>query len=146
MRVWPRGQAEVEKPAMPLDVELLDGRVRLEGYELRVVELPGGPVLELTLGWLPSAPLSETLKVSLRLVDAEGTPLTDAAGRPIAEDRFPIRQAALSRDWLPGELVRDVHYLPMPPEAGMAAILQVIVYDADTVVEEGRVELPLPAR
>ncbi|MDI9548293.1 MAG: hypothetical protein QM346_11915, partial [Chloroflexota bacterium] len=146
VRVWPRGQAEVEKPAMPLDVELLDGRVRLEGYELRVVELPGGPVLELTLGWLPSAPLSETLKVSLRLVDAEGTPLTDAAGRPIAEDRFPIRQAALSRDWLPGELVRDVHYLPMPPEAGMAAILQVIVYDADTVVEEGRVELPLPAR
>ena len=82
VRVWPRGQAEVEKPAMPLDVELLDGRVRLEGYELRVVELPGGPVLELTLGWLPSAPLSETLKVSLRLVDAEGTPLTEAQGGP----------------------------------------------------------------
>ncbi len=113
---------------------------------MRVVELPGGPVLELTLGWLPSAPLSETLKVSLRLVDAEGTLVTEAAGRPVVEDHFPIRQAALSRDWLPGELVRDVHYLPMPPEAGMAASLQVIVYDADTVVEEGRVELPLPAR
>ncbi len=146
VRVWLRGHAQVETPAMPLDVELLGGRARLEGYELRVVELPGGPVLELTLGWLPSAPLSETLKVSLRLLDAAGAPVTDAAGLPIIEDRFPVRQAALSRDWLPGELVRDVHYLPMPPDAGAAATLQVIVYDADTVAEAARVELPLPAR
>ncbi len=144
VRVWPRGQAEVEKPAMPLDAELLGGRVRLEGYELRVVYMPGGPVLELTLGWLPSEPLHETLKVSLRLVDAEGAPVTDVQGRLVVEDRFPIRQAASSRDWLPGELVRDVHYLSMPPNTGAVAALQVIVYDADTVAELARVGLPLP--
>lgn len=141
VRVWPRGRSAAGAPTLPLDVELLGGRMRLQGYELRTADLPGGAELELTLGWLPVAPITETLKVSLRLLGGDGAPVLDAHGRPVSADRFPIRRVAPSPMWLPGELIRDVHYLPVPPDA---VSVQVIVYDADTVAELARIELTLP--
>ena len=126
-----------------LAAELLDGRLRLEGYEVRVLDLPGGPVLELALGWLPVESVGRTIKVSLRPQDADGAPLIDASGQPLVADRFPILQVAPSTVWLPGELVRDVHHLHLPG-AAIPATVQVIVYDAETVDELGRFDLPVP--
>lgn len=143
VRVWPRGRSDVDPLHNPVDAELLNGRLRLQGYELRTVDLPGGPVLELTLGWLPTEPLEHMIKVSLRPLRADGEPLLDESGDPLTEDRFPIRQVAPSTAWLPGELVRDVHYLSMRNLATPASV-QVIVYDADTIAEYGRFELPVP--
>ena len=145
VRVWPRGRADADPPDGALDVELLDGQLRLQGYELRSLDLPGGPVLELTLGWLPVAQLDRTVKVSLRLLDETGAPVLDAEGEPVIEDRFPIRQVAKSSAWAPEELVRDVHTLPIPQRgSGESAAVQVIVYDADTVDELARFQLPVP--
>jgi hypothetical protein len=144
VRVWPRGRAETTPPFHSLDMELLEGRLRLQGYELHAVDLPGGPLLKLTLGWLPSAKLDRTVKVSLRLLDKSGAPVQDAAGAPVIEDRFPLHQVSPSTAWMAGELVRDVHYLPLPRRrSAPPAFVQVIVYDAETVGELARIELPI---
>jgi hypothetical protein len=48
--------------------------------------------------------------------------------------------------WVPGETVRDVYTLYLPPGAQSQPVtLQVIVYDAETVTEVGRWETVLPA-
>ena len=145
VRVWPRGAADVEPLPHPLDVELMDGRLRLQGYALRNMDVPGGSALELTLGWLPAAGIDRTVKVSLRLLDETGAPVLDADRNPVVEDRFPILQLAPSSAWPAGTLVRDVHILSVPGRRSAApAALQVIVYDAHTVDELARFQLPIP--
>jgi hypothetical protein len=89
--------------------------------------------------------LAETLKTSIRLLAADGTPLAYADGSPAVFDQFPLRQVALTPSWLPGELVRDVYTFYMPPAAAPAT-LQVILYDADTLAEAGRWEIQIPER
>ena len=97
----------------------------------------------LTLYWLPAAPITQTLKVSLRLVQPDGAPLHRPDGAPAVEDRFPLRQVAPTTAWLPGETVRDVHEIALPATIPAGARLQVIVYDADTLAEVGRFEVDL---
>ena len=142
VRVWPRGQSRAQPPDNPLDMELENGGLRLQGYSTRVLSLPGGPVLELTLGWLPVTPIASDVKVSLRPLDASGVQVLDSSGVLAVIDEFPIRQVALSHTWLPGELVSDVHYVPLRGLAD-ATLLLVIVYDAETVSELGRFEVPI---
>jgi hypothetical protein len=49
---------------------------------------------------------------------------------------------ALTPSWLPGEVVRDVYQIDLPPD-GTDADLLVIIYDAQTVVEVGRWQVKL---
>jgi hypothetical protein len=60
------------------------------------------------------------------------------------EDRFPLRQAAPSWSWLPGEVLRDAHTLPLDRAIPLPDTLLVIVYDAETVAEVGRWSVVLP--
>jgi hypothetical protein len=143
VRVWPRGAAEAGAPSRLLGLDLLDGAAALTGYDLQRLNWAGGPVARLTLYWLPSAPLPQTLKVSLRLVQPDGAPLVWPNGAPAVEDRFPLRRVAPTTAWLPGETVRDVHEIALPPDLPAGARLQVIVYDADTLAEVGRFEVDL---
>ena len=87
------------------------------------------------------------LKVSLRLLDAAGNPLVYPDGSPATLDEYPLRQVAPTTTWVPGEAVRDVHTLYLPPGVQSQPVtLQVIVYDAETVAEVGRWETGLPTR
>ncbi|HXF65056.1 MAG TPA: DUF2723 domain-containing protein, partial [Caldilineaceae bacterium] len=140
VRVWPRGMAQTP-PAHGEPLALLDGQLTLTAETPRYSALTAQPWLEVALTWEPRAQLEQVLKLSFRLVDAGGAPLRWPDGRPVVEDRFPLRQVALTPDWLPGERVRDLHVLPVPPGAAQAARLQVIVYDSETLQELGRVEL-----
>ncbi|MEZ4635617.1 MAG: hypothetical protein R2856_11755 [Caldilineaceae bacterium] len=86
----------------------------------------------MTFYWQPQTQLDRRLKLSFRLFDADGAHLAQ-------EDRFPLRQVAFTSDWLPTEIVRDVHDLPLPAEATQ---LLVILYDEETLTEAA-VEIPL---
>jgi hypothetical protein len=146
VRAWPRGTAQAGEPQNPLDVSMDDGRLVLKGYDLQRLDWAGGPALRTDLYWQPTAELQRVLKVSLRLLDAAGNPLTYPDGSPTVFDEYPLRQVAPTTTWQPGETVRDVYTLYLPPGAQSQPVtLQVILYDAETVAEVGRWETVLPA-
>jgi hypothetical protein len=134
VRVWPRGEVSIGTPQQARVEILADGALHLLGYDLDVLAQAGGPGLRVAFYWQPTQPLDRILKLSLRLLDANGEAL-------IQEDRFPLRQVALTRHWLPGDIVRDVHDLPLPAAARQ---LLVIVYAAESVDEVGRFQIQLP--
>ena len=143
VRVWPRGQAETGAAQHPLAVVMNDRRLALDGYDLQRLEWVGGPALRVALYWQPTAQITQTLKVSLRLLGEDGTPVTNADGSPVVLDQLPLRQVAPTPTWAPGERLRDIYDLRLPPAFAGAATLQVILYDAATLEEAGRVELPI---
>ena len=135
VRVWPRGQADTGMPQVALGTNMLDGHLVVDGYDAQILEWAGGPALSVALYWHPLTQITQTLKVSLRLLDADGTPLTNPDGTPVVEDRLPLRQIAPAPTWVPGERVRDVYELRLPP-SGICRFfftLQIIVYDAATL-------------
>ncbi len=142
VRVWPRAEVVEQAPALHSDLTLLDGRLLLEGYDLQRLAWAGGPAARLTLYWRPTTTLDRDLKVSLRIVDAAGNPLAQADGSPAVIDAYPLRQVAATTTWAPGVQVRDVHEIALP--VGADAHLLLIVYDAASLEEMGRLEAPLP--
>jgi hypothetical protein len=150
VRVWPRGKSQVSVPVsstmelaggrVPLLLD--DGHVQVEAYALHPIAGVAQPAQELTLYWRLLAPTDKTLKLSLRLLDSTGAPVQWPDGRDAVEDRFPLHQVALTPQWLPGEVIQDVHTIQLPPAIlGEAAILLAIIYDAATSLEEGRIEI-----
>jgi hypothetical protein len=124
-----------------------DGHVQIEAYTLKPIAGLAQPAQELTLFWRVLSPTDKNLKLSLRLLDAAGTPYQWPDGRAATEDRFPLHQVALTPAWLPGELIQDVHTVQLPPTLQVDAlqlkssILLVIFYDSATSLEEGRIEI-----
>ncbi len=98
----------------------------------------GGPVVRLALTWAATAPVSEELKVSARLLDAAG-------GVVVADDRAPVHFTYPTTAWVPGELVNDVYDLAVPPTTpdGSYRRLMLILYRAIDGSEVGRTELSL---
>jgi hypothetical protein len=134
VRVWRRGEADIGTPQIAQMENLVDGALHLLGYDLDVLAQAGGPGLRVAFYWQPTQPLDRILKLSLRLLGANGETLAQ-------EDRFPLRQVALTLHWPPGDVVRDVHDLPLPAAARQ---LLVIVYDAQSEDEVGRFQFQLP--
>jgi hypothetical protein len=141
-RVWPRGAAQVGAPEVVLEYALEGAPLRIEGYDLARVPGVHEPLLRVTLYWRAVEPVTRTLKVSLRLLHEAGAAVTDAAGVPLVEDRFPLLQTAPTHTWLPGELLADGHIVPIGGSFARGR-LQIIVYDASTVEEVGRLEIPI---
>jgi hypothetical protein len=144
VRAWPRGTAQVGAPQHALGLAMAGGDLRLEGYDLQRLEWAGGPALRLNLYWRPTAAPAQTFKTSIRLLGADGAPLTYTDGAPAVFDQFPLRQVAPTNTWLPGELVRDAYAFYLPPGAE-GGTLQVILYDAETLAEAGRWEAAIGA-
>lgn len=138
VRVWPRGAMEEVAPSHALDVPLADGALRLAGYDWAPLVGAEGRTTQLALFWEPQQPLTQTLKVSLRLQNADGSPYPLANGTPFQQDSFPVRGIAPTTAWLAGETVRDVYLLPEVT----GGLLDIVVYDAASGAEVGRVQLP----
>ncbi len=95
-----------------------------------------GSVVRLTLVWAATAPVSEALKVSARLLDGAGNVLA-------ADDRVPVHFAYPTTAWAPGEPVTDVYDLAVPPLAPPDPYrVLLILYRAADGSEVGRAELP----
>ncbi|MBK8047121.1 MAG: hypothetical protein IPK16_08360 [Anaerolineales bacterium] len=145
VRVWPRGETSPQTPQVTLDQSLANGALDLRGYDLELLNWAQGWAVRPTFYWQPTTPLTQTLKLSLRIIGADGAPLTYSDGTPAVTDRFPLRQVAPTTTWLPGVTVRDVYELYLPPGARQApAQLQAILYDSETLMEVGRIEIPIP--
>ncbi|MEZ4714055.1 MAG: DUF2723 domain-containing protein [Caldilineaceae bacterium] len=142
VRVWPRGQAQVESPAQPLNVSLADDALLLVGADKLILQQAGGPTLFLALYWQPQTQLHQQFKVSLRLVDAQEKVRQQ-------HDLFPLLHVTTTDQWLPGETIRDNYYLRLPmdsaaEQSSQPAKLLLILYDAATTHEAGRWETQLP--
>lgn len=142
VRVWPRGEVVDQTPSIRSNLVMLDGRLRLEGYDLQRLAWASGPAARLTLYWRPTAALDRDLKVSLRIVDAAGNPLLLADGSPAVMDAYPLRQVAPTTTWASGVQVRDVHEISLPDSTDARLLL--IIYDAASLEEVGRLEATLP--
>ncbi|MEZ4730884.1 MAG: DUF2723 domain-containing protein [Caldilineaceae bacterium] len=135
VRVWPRGQAQVGAPSHQTAHAFADGALQLTGYDLAWLAEAGGPTLRVTFYWRPTAPLTQVYKLSLRLIQ-DGTVI-------VQEDRYPLRLAAFTPSWVPGETLRDVHYLrALPALNPQITKLRVILYVAENGAEAGTVDLP----
>jgi hypothetical protein len=135
VRVWPRGQAQAGTPHHPLAQAFVNGALELTGYDLEWLAEAGGPTLRLALYWRPSRLLPQIYKLSLRLIQNNRV--------LVQEDRYPLRLVAPTTSWLPGEIVRDVHYLAPPlPTLPETTQLRVILYAEQDGVEAGTVDLP----
>lgn len=145
VRVWPRGQAAVAAPQVALDRALADGRLMLLGYDQERLAAAGGPTLRITFYWQPVVALAQAYKLSLRVQDQNGNPLLGMDGTPLVEDHYPLRGVASTTTWLAGEIVKDVHYLALPPTKTTQKQLYVVLYDAATVAEVAAFPIALPA-
>jgi len=97
-----------------------------------------GLVVRVMPVWSASAPISEELKVSARLLDAAGQVV-------MADDRVPVHFTYPTTAWVPGELVHDLYDLPVPsPAPSGPCSLLLILYRAADGSEVGRATLPAP--
>jgi hypothetical protein len=119
-----------------LEKTVIEGLLQLRGYDLHLLDQPDRLALQVAFYWRPIQYIEQTLKLSLRMLDGEGSTLLQG-------DRFPLHQATYTQHWLPGETLRDVHTLPLVDGADQ---LLVILYDAETIEEVGRFALDLPTR
>ena len=143
VRVYPRGAAQPPAPQSPAAQSFANSALLLTGYDLGLLDGSNGRTVDLALYWQPQAPLTQELKLSLRVVDAAGETLPLAAGSPAQQDLFPLRMLSPTTAWLPGEVVRDAYQIELPPAVEGARILA-IVYDSATLAEVGRWEAPVP--
>ena len=77
------------------------------------------------------------------MVDSQQKVLTLADGTPAANDATPLRQVARTPTWAPETPVRDVYEVRLPT-ANADAHLLLILYDAHTLQEAGRLQMALP--
>ena len=86
--------------------------------------------LRVALEWTAIAPLDDELKVSVRALDLNGMQIATA-------DAVPVHFAYPTTAWVPGEIVKDVHDVPLPRGSKSSAVL-VILYRAADGSEVGR--------
>jgi 4-amino-4-deoxy-L-arabinose transferase-like glycosyltransferase len=86
--------------------------IRLAGYDLQPgtsLIVPDDETLELTLFWEALAPVQEDYTVFVHLVDSDGR--IRAQG-----DGVPLEGSRPTSSWQPGEILTDVHRLPLGSE------------------------------
>ena len=129
-------QPSFEVPEMPFPVKVrpVEG-LRLLGYGVEEHRAHERAWARLSLWWRAPGGLGQRLKVSARLVNADGVTVAAADAEPVA-NTYPTTA------WRPGEVVSDAYDIPLP--AGLPPGnygLTVVVYDPATGLELGRAEL-----
>lgn len=143
VRVWPRGQARAPEPTELLNPSANGGALWLLGYDLAPLQGLFQPTVELALYWQPQEPLTQTFKVSLRVVGPDGAQLVLSDGSDARQDLYPLRLVAPTNSWLVDETVRDVYQIPLPEGLPEGSVVEVVLYDADTQEEAGRWQIAL---
>jgi hypothetical protein len=125
VRVWPAGASQPAALAQAVDVPF-GPSVRLVGYSLEPVPAQDATWLRLQLAWQVEAPVSEELKVSARLLYADGQVVA-------SHDQVPVHWAYPTTAWRPGEIVVDAYDFALPPgsDAGSLTPLVILYRSAD---------------
>ncbi len=106
-------------------------------YDLQtdVRQTHAGPVIRVMPTWVAAAGIAVELKVSARLLDAQGRQLAQ-------NDRVPVHFAYPTTAWVMGEEVRDSYDLAVPRAAGPGPYRVLLIwYRAADGQEVGRVEV-----
>jgi hypothetical protein len=123
-RVEPLGPLmEIEGPAIVGPPEhvvgaTLDGSLTLVGHNMEPSEPGPGQELEVSLYWRVEEELSQDYHTYVHVLDKDGQTVAQSDHRP-GQEYYP------SSLWQPGEILLDVHVLPIPAEtqAGAAALV-----------------------
>ena len=89
-----------------LDATFGDG-IHLLGYDTRTLIAPRQGTLHVTLYWQPTAPVTESYHVRLRLVGPGGHVWWKEKGRLPVNDHYPTNA------WRSGEVIPDYHEIPI---------------------------------
>jgi hypothetical protein len=108
------GPAVTGPPEFVTDLPLADS-LSLVGYDLDPDELSGAEDLEVSLYWRVDGDLAEDYHTYVHLVDEEGQAIAQS-------DHRPGQEYYLSRMWAPGEVLLDVHVLPIPAETQVGEV------------------------
>jgi hypothetical protein len=131
------GDPVYDVPSIPnrTDLEPLPG-LELLGYGVEEHSAHARGWTTLRLWWRAGQGMSESLKISARLLESQGMVAAVTDSEPVAWT-YPTTA------WRPGEVVADAYEIPWPAGAppGVYTPL-VIVYDPATGQERGRAELP----
>jgi len=95
-------------------------RIRLLAFELDRSAVHPGDVLKVTLYWQALAVMDENYSVFIHLVGPEGQPMGQADSYP-GGGMYPTRQ------WQQGDIVKDVHWVPVEVEVGALVAAPVAV-------------------
>lgn len=122
----PSPQTQLPDTAIPLNLNFGDN-LQLAGWEAIA---PAGPASRpnwvVALYWQATAPPGRDYTVSVRpLVNGQ---LITAGGRPVIQDHQPVWGVYPTSRWRPGEIVRDVYALLLPPLPARPQAMQVVVY------------------
>jgi hypothetical protein len=134
VRVWPKGQAQLPEPQRQVNLPLTDS-VAIVGLSTQVLTSHSGAFIRVSLHWQASAPVTDDLKVSARLLDASGQAIA-------ATDQVPVHTTYPTWAWQPDEIVADGYDLAVPSDA-VPGIFRVIaiLYRAVDGSELSRVTL-----
>jgi hypothetical protein len=116
---------EVPPISHPLTVTLGD-RVELLGYDLSTDSIAVGEMLTLTLTWRALSEMDTDYTVFTHLLAPDGSMTGQRDAQPVGGS-YPTSL------WLPGEVVSDVHQIPVRPDAAPGEHrLEVGMYVAQT--------------
>ena len=93
------------EPSLPLQANFAD-QMQLLGYDLSQT----GETIELTLYWETLQQMGLDYTIFVHLVDGAGNPVAQQDAQPWWEVPIP------TSTWQPGEILKDHHSLPLPPE------------------------------
>ncbi len=130
------GEPSFEEPSLPRSSgeEVLPG-IRLLGYGVREHREHWQAWARLRLWWRAPEGFAEPLKVSARLIDAQGYVVAVADAEPVG-GAYPVTA------WRPGEVVTDAYEIPLPSGLAPGEYWPVVIlYDPGTGAEGGRTEL-----
>lgn len=109
--------------------------ILLSDIQTDVRQTHSGPVIRVMPTWVAAAAIAVELKVSARLLDAQGRQLAQ-------NDRVPVHFAYSTTAWVVGEEVRDNYDLAVPRAAGPGPYRVLLIwYRAADGQEAGRVEV-----
>jgi hypothetical protein len=110
----------VDEIAYPLAYTLGD-QVELIGYDMPDGAPPSGEPLTITLYWRALAEMNENYTVFVHLLDRDGMPQAQGDGPPLNND-YPTSY------WMAGDVLADVHTIPLEDGLPTGARLRVGLY------------------
>ncbi|MGQ9683561.1 MAG: hypothetical protein ACUVX9_13560 [Anaerolineae bacterium] len=107
--------------------EIIGTQIRFLGYDLQPNELKPGDTLILTLYWQALSPIDQSYTVFTHLLSPDGQFVS-------GHDGLPARGGRRTSRWLPGEVILDVHEIPIPADAPTGHCgLEIGLYDLNTL-------------
>jgi mannosyltransferase len=112
-------------PGLFLSGAQFGDHIALKGYALNARIVPAGDVLQVRLDWTTDAPLNNTYKVFVQLLNSDGVLVTQ-------RDSEPGGGSQPTMSWTPGETVTDLHGLAIPPDLSLGRYTLIVgLYDRD---------------